>query len=1377
MFIKRQEAFGLRKYKGYGLSSAVVGLSFLVPSVMAEETTNVHATNLDNTAVKPAVDGENVAPKSLKPNTTTPPHTSNAAFSNGSDVVLVPKISKVDNDQLEHKGDVVKPNQPGITISKDDDGIADENAHVMFKKPDENASAEELWNIVQNMPDDFQNNERSYLRNLESLGDELNLQPGEIKELNNLGGWHAIDKEGNAGKFAIGKKNEQGYFTGWYIDKDGKRQEGGMLGSDALDNLYVHEQGLDRRFEYILMLAKGRTRANRNDVTTDGSDYDPRVRREYLGLSKEDFDKLSNSEKAKVYRYSPNVVGYNGIEKTFSAFATDFGSRIKLDFATGHLSEFNKYKGGYRIVVKARNKAGAETKVYDETIRETGLIIQNKELIDKGLNAQKLNDYISELFKNEFSRRRYKILSAKVKDSVLKDKKRKDYTDEDKQLHAELFEQALAEAKAQGDITLPIDKDFLSIANASKTDSAWHKSFDSTPVSLATTLNIEMEKTLTDDTVDSDTPMWRLLTDPKSKADDRLYRLFQTLIPGVKSIVYHVKDGQLEVATERYSYKASRNGSKEIGIQGSDIEGTAGADTYHLTDESYEIVRTNTGLNNHYNGWARLIKHDSQTNNDVVNEDFAHFGYMIGVDKGILRTNVRSDNELSEKITAAIGGDMDKLGKAGYFSTGDIHLDKDVVSYTVQVSVADNNSVGVNTQSSRLTYNVPLLADFSVIQDTVEPSRSVVEKIVPKLTIPQKEKDKLIEEIKKKKKTSEFTELISGNVKVRYVDENGNLLSLKNDAGIGEKESDGTYITNKRQLIGTSYDVTDKKLSSMTTIDGKYYKFKEASADSANLTGDVIREGRTVTLVYKESEAPTTATVTANYYKEGTTEKLADSETLPEQEIGSNYTTSPKVIDPVVKMAKDGDKIITTKTIWTLKEVPADKDGTVPAGGKEVNYYYVKREEVIEVPKPVEPPVPIRPSQPTAPKDLSPAPTQPQSPTEPNPLRNEPRVPVTPTEPKSITPIGEAPVKPTEPLAPTSPMVPTQPVTIAPKEPVTPTAPPKPGAPEPVLPPDAPKVTKPVVPQEPTTLPPVPKTPQSPIEPRLLPTEPTEPKAPTKPEGLKELGEEPMKPLAPKAPVQPTLVNKPGIAPVSPSQPQPPVKPGQPSIGDEPKAPSLRKPVEPMKPIAPAEPKQPVAPTMPIAPRKSIGDANEPSAPEYPLNKPTEPIAPVVPRKPNEPTPPMVQSKSSAPGIPVLPAQPSLPKAPEFDPMFPARPTQPRVPMRPVEPVLPEQPKVPETPQELPTEPVPPREPNSLWTQPRKPEEPMDRLSEPVPPKEPTQSLVAPVQPVKPQELPEEPSKPAEPKVLPETGDASLASLGLLAGLSGLGALRRKRQK
>lgn len=195
---------------------------------------------------------------------------------------------------------------------------------------------------------------------------------------------------------------------------------------------------------------------------------------------------------------------------------------------------------------------------------------------------------------------------------------------------------------------------------------------------------------------------------------------------------------------------------------------------------------TNTKANALNNGWARS-----------GSEEFKKFSHFVGVDKGIVRTNVLTGKKLSDKIRKEVGSGDSKLGKGGYFSTGDILLGKDVVSYTVQVFSENNERVGVNTQSHRVQYNLPILADFSVIQDTVEPSRTVVEKIIPKLNIPEEEKGKITEEIKKKKKTSELAELISENVKVRYVDEQGRLLSLKNDTGIGEKESDGTYITNK----------------------------------------------------------------------------------------------------------------------------------------------------------------------------------------------------------------------------------------------------------------------------------------------------------------------------------------------------------------------------------------------------------------------------------------------------------------------------------------------------------------------------------------------------------------------------------------------------
>lgn len=313
---------------------------------------------------------------------------------------------------------------------------------------------------------------------------------------------------------------------------------------------------------------------------------------------------------------------------------------------------------------------------------------------------------------------------------------------------------------------------------------------------------------------------------------------------------------------------------------------------------------TNTKANALNNGWARS-----------GSEEFKKFSHFVGVDKGIVRTNVLTGKKLSDKIGKEVGSGDSKLGKGGYFSTGDVLLGKDVVSYTVQVFSENNERVGVNTQSHRVQYNLPILADFSVIQDTVEPSRTVIEKIIPKLNIPEEEK---------KKKTSELAELISENVKVRYVDEQGRLLSLKNNTGIGEKESDGTYITNKKQLIGTSYNVTDKKLSSMTTTDGKYYTFKEADTNSASLTGNIVSKGRTVTLVYRESEAPITATVTANYYKEGRQEKLAESVIKADLAIGSEYTTESKTIEGKTTTEDKEDRVITRKTTYTLVATPAN---------------------------------------------------------------------------------------------------------------------------------------------------------------------------------------------------------------------------------------------------------------------------------------------------------------------------------------------------------------------------------------------------------------------------------------------------------------------
>ena len=91
------------------------------------------------------------------------------------------------------------------------------------------------------------------------------------------------------------------------------------------------------------------------------------------------------------------------------------------------------------------------------------------------------------------------------------------------------------------------------------------------------------------------------------------------------------------------------------------------------------------------------------------------------------------------------------------------------------------------------------------------------------------------------------------------------------------------------------------------------------------------------------------APVTVHYYKDGTTEKLADSIEQGKKGIGSKYTTEAKVIEPKVTVQDLPEKTVTTTTRYELKEVPKDKDGIVPVGGKVVTYYYVEKVDVKEV--------------------------------------------------------------------------------------------------------------------------------------------------------------------------------------------------------------------------------------------------------------------------------------------------------------------------------------------------------------------------------------------------------------------------------------------
>ena len=924
------------------------------------------------------------------------------------------------------KGETVKDDQPGVHVPQDGaEGSDDKNANLTFDTPDDNATVEYMYKIIKNMPDDFQNNERSYLRNMNTLGDALRfdengnvtknesgrqLQDGEIREINEFGGWRAITKGGKQGTFAIGKKNAQGYFTGWYTDKDGKRQEGGMLGSNALDEIYVHEQALDRRFNYMLMLAKGRTIANRNDKAQDNSLFDIKTANR-VG-DQDELNKLPVKEKEDKLQHSPNIEGFNGIEKTFTAFSTKYGSRLKIDFVTGYISDYEGSKGTYRIVVKAIKKGATddapkvEETIYDHTINRIDGVVENEERYEQGVDLKAVNALLKKNLKFEYENKVNELAKERYKKDHPETRNPK--TSQYNHLKP-IIEKELAE-KGDTIIELPVDQSKLNEKNFTQ-----ETGFKYNATRYANDLNNQLKK-INDAGLKNDSPIWDNSSDKnsdgitKSKDPDRVYKLLNFILPTAKKIIYHADTDQLELQTDpekvkshraelkaklaeketlltattdeeqkiklkkeisglksaigstnAYTYLEARNGSQEAKILGSKMEATEQPPTTELLEDEYNKIKTNALAAEAQNGLSKFTN------------------YFVEKYK-VKRSEVISDEKLSEKITKAIDGDQDKLGKGGYFSTGDIPLDKDVVAYKIQVFAENKKRVGVNKQSPRLQYNLPILADFSVIQDTVEPSKEVAKRIIDKQVkekkIPPEEGEKLKGKIDESKKTSEVRKAISGNVKVRYVNEQGQDIPLSEaDAKkVGEKSDNGTYLVEKEALIGSSYDVTSKKLSGIDTGEKKY-RLKRSlnnglSEGSATVTGEVTSADKIVTFVYEEGEA-TKAKAVVHVMKQqdgGTPVELPEHKLNLETEVGEEFP-STEVNDKVAALKKAGYEIVSnTFTDGTAESRKGDDQEDLDGKEPTQSYTITVQERTKEVTEPPTPNTPVDPTIPDGPK-------------------------------------------------------------------------------------------------------------------------------------------------------------------------------------------------------------------------------------------------------------------------------------------------------------------------------------------------------------------------------------------------------------------------
>ena len=212
----------------------------------------------------------------------------------------------------------------------------------------------DLAKALQDLPSEIKNNPLSGDA-LPAAADKLDMKPGAVKEVSELGGWNAID----GGKFTVLKAREDGLYlnssAGTAVDNsDESRDPKTQLYRNV--QYFTNEQALGTH-PYVLALGRG---------------YD-------------NFSRISG-EKAIGANGNKFVSGYNGIERSFKAYSPKYGTNLVLDFATGSLAQTNK-PAGYRVRVVA-NANGAEKVLYDVTFNPKETKVDN----EKGYTVTTIGD-------------------------------------------------------------------------------------------------------------------------------------------------------------------------------------------------------------------------------------------------------------------------------------------------------------------------------------------------------------------------------------------------------------------------------------------------------------------------------------------------------------------------------------------------------------------------------------------------------------------------------------------------------------------------------------------------------------------------------------------------------------------------------------------------------------------------------------------------------------------------------------------------------------------------------------------------------------------------------------------------------------------------
>ncbi|WP_173212861.1 YSIRK-type signal peptide-containing protein, partial [Streptococcus sp. 4886] len=220
-----------------------------------------------------------------------------------------------------------------ISATPDADAAKDDpSAHQTYTAPSADASVEELVKALKNLPDKIENNEK--IQNMNEVGASTGIAVGEVREIHDFAGWTAVDANGEAGKFAIARKTDEGVFPIETIN---------VLGSNVV---WTIEQSFDRTNDYMLFLSKVRTKANSDEESVDNTPYKP-----------------SGEGGPRGSKVAKGTKGFRGIEKVFKAYSSKDGSKVQVAFKTGYTGDIDGTKARYKVEVFT-DEDGFKTPIY-----------------------------------------------------------------------------------------------------------------------------------------------------------------------------------------------------------------------------------------------------------------------------------------------------------------------------------------------------------------------------------------------------------------------------------------------------------------------------------------------------------------------------------------------------------------------------------------------------------------------------------------------------------------------------------------------------------------------------------------------------------------------------------------------------------------------------------------------------------------------------------------------------------------------------------------------------------------------------------------------------------------------------------------------------